>query len=133
LSDKYYSNATGLIEKFWEEKKSKKKSAEKPKRGRKSAATDRDASVSVSSKKRVRKSETARDSEDIEMAEVNGRKGGAKKVKRDRSSESERPDFGSVMGNMDQHMNEQSWEELVATIDTVEMEEGNQLWIYFKT
>ncbi|TFK63259.1 hypothetical protein BDN72DRAFT_847786 [Pluteus cervinus] len=115
-------NAQVLIDDFWKNKTTKRKSmdaAKTPKRGRKSVATD--DGVEVVEKKRGRKSQ-AKDQDNGEES-MSHRAG--KKAKNSEENGDEE------IGSMAHHMDTANWESLVKRIDTVERGSDASLWVYF--
>jgi len=123
LHPQTFSGAQELVENYWKlnTKKGKRKSLE-PKRARKSTAPDQESDTSVA-KKRGRKSTTKADSDQDEdsMKNKRVRKGATKgQVHVARGIE-----------DMTQYMDQESWEDLIDTVDTVERTSEGILFVYF--
>ena len=118
-----FSGAKELVENYWKlnSKKGKRKSLE-PKRARKSTAADQESDTSVA-KKRGRKSTVNADSDQDEDATKN------KKVRKGAT----RGQVQIVRGiqDMAQYMDQENWEDLVDTVDTVERTSEGILFVYF--
>ena len=114
------SGAKELVENYWKlnSKKGKRKSLE-PKRARKSTAADQESDTSVA-KKRGRKSTAKEDFDQDEDPTKN---------KRVRKGATRGQDRG--FEDMAQYMDQDNWENLVDTVDTVERTSDGILFVYF--
>jgi len=142
------SNADALIAEYWKSHPNKKKAPRKstevktPRRSRKSTVdeTSDTASTTAVPKKRGRKSQVKADSDmengkDMDVDDIRA----AKKIRKSAASKSQpkeisqRPFIGEepYIGDMSQHMKMSSWEDLVATVDTIEREATGSLTVYF--
>ncbi|KAG6886116.1 hypothetical protein C0993_002635 [Termitomyces sp. T159_Od127] len=115
-------NAEALIDEFWKKhpKKARKSldAAKTPKKPRKSAASEEvDESVSTGTKKRGRKSQSAKESISEDRTVKKAKKNGATT---DLDKDPHPLEGEVVVGDMSAYMSVQSWEHLVETIDTIE-------------
>lgn len=119
-----FSGAKELVEQYWRNnsKKGKRKSLE-PKRARKSAAADQESDATSVAKKRGRKSAVKADSNEDEEPTKNKR---AKKT----MTKGQAREFRGIQ-DMGKYMDQETWEDLIDTVDTVERGNEGQLVVYF--
>ncbi|KAF8629087.1 hypothetical protein AX15_003579 [Amanita polypyramis BW_CC] len=130
-------NADELIKEFWNKKKSRKTEG-KGKRGRKSTGpVDEESgtdSMSVSTRKRGRKSQAVVGSEELDEEGVRmqkkARTGTPLSVAENNvTTQDEGGDI--IIGDMSKYDSWPSWEDLVAEIDTVEKDVSGNVMVYF--
>ncbi|PFH51006.1 hypothetical protein AMATHDRAFT_59907 [Amanita thiersii Skay4041] len=130
-------NAEELIEEYWSKNGRSRKGMPKSKRGNVSTVGREEesdtASASVSTKKRGRKTIPRSTSVDDEgHSEVGEPRTSKKPRKNMRESDVVMEDDETmIIGNMSKYMSVPSWEELVATVDTIEQLDSGENVIYF--
>jgi len=138
-------NAHALIDEYWKNHPNKRKGPRKstdaktPRRSRKSGIDE--GSDGGSSKKRGKKTQAKADSDlenDKEGMDIDGSKA-AKKSRKSAAAKTQAKDTiqitvegdGIIIGDMSEYMKVSNWEDLVATVDTIEREKDSSLTVYF--
>lgn len=129
-----FSNATDLVLEYWRKanlvKKSRKSLDKKTtEKGRKStAAGDSSEVAEVRPKKRSRKPASHESDSGIQVDQPQP----AKKQRKNQSSKkSKKKVSDDPVGNMSKFMHMDDWEGLVSSVDTVERQPDETLWVFF--
>lgn len=125
-------NANDLIAEYWRKKNSKKgrKSTEKPsakKGGHKSPEVP--SSSTTTKRKRAKKEDSDAESDRPKGKATSKKSNGGKKIRNSEAMDVDDAEDDNV-GMMENYMDQENWEKLIKTVDTVERD-GDILWIYF--
>lgn len=117
--------ARDLINEFWAKEKEKNKSKGTTVKPRKSGA--RDTSEAVSASKKRKKAKEDLDDEDGAGVSKASKKRSNTSARRASTAAEDEDSFGM----MEKYMNQENWEKLVDTVDTVERGTDGELYVYF--
>ena len=121
-----FRGARDLINEFWAKEKEKNKSKGSTVKPRKSGARDTSEAVSAS-KKRKKAKEDLDDEDGAGVSKASKKRSNTSARRASAAAEDEEDSFGM----MEKYMNQENWEKLVDTVDTVERGTDGELYVYF--